>query len=376
MELAHARGVVHRDLKPANVFLHRPGSGALVPKVLDFGISKIVGGKAPEIALTNTTAILGSPSYMSPEQMTPEAELDARSDIHALGVLLWELLTGRAPFLSTSYNLLVVEIIRGPRPKLRDVMPAASRDLAAIVERAFAIEATERFESAAALASALELELAKLSGGVLAGRGAADTVLGALDLSSNAPPPVHGSTTVPLSFDPASKLSPTLRSEDGLNRRDVAAVSFADTEVAAGGARVAPRGAAVSAERATTAKASSMPFRVGGGLVLAAAAAGVLVVAMRRAPKAPEPLGPEPATSPAAVVSAPTAAPSVAIALPAPVIATAAPPIAASASAPVPPPAPVPRAPAPASTPKKTPRATPAASATAAPRPRIDQSGL
>ncbi len=136
LELAHAKGIVHRDLKPANVFLHRPGSGAIEPKVLDFGISKVVSPKSPEIALTNTSAILGSPIYMSPEQMSFEGGLDARSDVHALGVLLWELLTGNAPFVSTSYNLLVVEIMRGPRPKLRDAMPAASRSRSRrIVER-------------------------------------------------------------------------------------------------------------------------------------------------------------------------------------------------------------------------------------------------
>jgi serine/threonine protein kinase len=273
LELAHAKGIIHRDLKPANVFLHRLGSGAIEPKVLDFGISKVVGTKSPEIALTNTAAILGSPIYMSPEQMSSETGLDARSDVHALGVLLWELLTGDAPFAATSYNLLVVEIMRGPRPKLRDVMPSASRALATILDRAFAIERSDRFASAAKLADALDTELTVLGGGVLGGRTAAVDVLGGLDLSSNAPPPMHSTTTEPLSVDPASFLSPSSHSAQSADRAGRAsATSFADTQVAtiAESAPRAPPVGAVSAlndsPRGPRERKSSTPFRVGIGI--------------------------------------------------------------------------------------------------------------
>jgi serine/threonine protein kinase len=320
LHLAHGKGVVHRDIKPANVFLHRPGSGAIVPKVLDFGISKVIGARSPDVALTNTAAILGSPIYMSPEQMDAGGPLDARSDVHALGVLLWELLTGKPPFASTSYNLLVVEIMRGPRPRLRDEMPGASAALAAAVERSFAIEARDRFASAAGLADALDVELAKLGGGVLAGRGAAVEFLSALDLGSDHPPPVNGTTTVPLSVDPASPRSPAAVTGKELPR--ASATSFADTEIAASGGAPTPAtqpAAAASTGGSRGATSRSRFPRVGVGVALALALVGILALTMssrkesnpsREAARA-EP----PASAPAAAVPL-TATPSPAAAAP------------------------------------------------------------
>jgi serine/threonine protein kinase len=381
--LAHSKGIIHRDLKPANVFLHRPGTGALQPKVLDFGISKIIDRTTPQIALTSTAAFLGSPLYMSPEQMGGEVELDARSDVHALGVLLWECLTGRAPFNATSYNLLVVEIMKGPRPKLRDVMPSASSELGLILDRSFAIDPSHRFASAAELADAIEALLAHLGGGVLSARTAALDVLGSLDLASKPPPSPQSSTTGPLSVDPhdpaktdktqLSAQSPVTGSGPTTSPRS-SATSFAETEVAAGIEPRARRAEAVSEVREPPAPARSKRAmaRIAGAALAVAVVAGAVAVVKYRGGDPRTPVVHEPASSfsgaaaiapvpPTPPVASSAAAPSAA---PVPSVAVAAPSASASAAAP-----PVHAAPTRRSAPR------PAASATVS-RPRIDQSGL
>lgn len=196
LALAHDKGIVHRDLKPANIFLHRPGTGAIVPKVLDFGISKIAGASgaagAPELSsgLTQTGAVLGSPLYMSPEQAASDKTIDGRSDIHALGVVLWECLVGKPPFSADTYNNLVVQIITGDRPRLADTMPTIPARIAAIVERAMARRREERFQSAAELADALDGEIAVLPPSTsITARTAANELFSRLPASSLRPPP-------------------------------------------------------------------------------------------------------------------------------------------------------------------------------------------
>src|SRR6187549_2799480 len=95
---AHSLGLIHRDLKPANLFLtHRPDGSPLV-KVLDFGISKVSSPEAAQLSLTHTQAMMGSPLYMSPEQMRSSKDVDRRADIWSLGIILHELLAGDVPF--------------------------------------------------------------------------------------------------------------------------------------------------------------------------------------------------------------------------------------------------------------------------------------
>ncbi|HEY2509639.1 MAG TPA: serine/threonine-protein kinase, partial [Polyangiaceae bacterium] len=94
LQYAHGLGIIHRDLKPENVFLATEPDGEVIPKVLDFGISKMVRRDSPPITLTGL--ILGTPSYMSPEQLRAET-VDARSDVFSVGILLYECLTGRNP---------------------------------------------------------------------------------------------------------------------------------------------------------------------------------------------------------------------------------------------------------------------------------------
>ena len=164
LALAHDRGIVHRDLKPANIFLHRPGNGALIPKVVDFGISKIIAGPGddPALSLTRTGAMLGSPMYMSPEQAASDKTLDARSDVHALGVVTWECLVGKTPYVATTFTSLMVEIVTGSRPLLRASMPDAPASVEALLAKAFAVDRDARFANAGEFAAAIVHVLAQL----------------------------------------------------------------------------------------------------------------------------------------------------------------------------------------------------------------------
>lgn len=151
---AHARGLVHRDVKPANVFLHRASSGAIVPKLLDFGIAKVLG-EGPRRHATTTGLILGSPAYMSPEQAAG-LDVDPRSDVWALGVVLYRALSGSLPFDGNGLTAILLAIVSHEPAPLRSIDPTLSPDLEAIVARCLARERDDRWPSANALADALE----------------------------------------------------------------------------------------------------------------------------------------------------------------------------------------------------------------------------
>ncbi len=163
--LAHARGVVHRDLKPANIFLHRAPTGETVTKVLDFGISKVLDAS---IKATSTGAIMGSPAYMSPEQAGGRGAIDARADIFALGVILFEGLSGRLPFMAPNSNALMVDLATKDAPSLRQILPGVSQEVAALVDACTKRSTAERLGSAIALADALDRILAGPSPAVAA----------------------------------------------------------------------------------------------------------------------------------------------------------------------------------------------------------------
>ncbi len=123
---AHAGGIVHRDLKPANLFLARKDDGSVVVKVLDFGISKITRHEpsaeiTEEKALTSANTMLGSPLYMSPEQMKASGDVDARTDIWSLGVILYELVSGKSPFDAATIPMICANVLSMPPPKLEIV---------------------------------------------------------------------------------------------------------------------------------------------------------------------------------------------------------------------------------------------------------------
>jgi serine/threonine-protein kinase len=124
---AHARGIIHRDLKPSNLFLARRPDGSVVVKVHDFGISKANAqsplGQTPG-ALTSSKAMLGSPLYMSPEQLRSSKSVDARADIWAFGIIMFELMTGTLPFLGENLGELFAAILRP-----RDACPKRAIDM-------------------------------------------------------------------------------------------------------------------------------------------------------------------------------------------------------------------------------------------------------
>ncbi len=242
LEAAHAAGLVHRDLKPANVFLHRPGTGAIVPKVLDFGISKWKR-EEPGRALTQTGSVLGSPLYMSPEQAASDKTIDARSDVHALGVLLWECLVGKPPFLAATYNTLVVEIMTGARPRLKDALPDAPAGVARIVERAFARSRDDRYATAAAMADEIDAELARLGlASTLDKRTAAADLFRSLETGA-APPAVPSRPQLvasPPGLPPASPVADTVHAAHAAHAAPVAGAPVASTLASAGGGAASP----------------------------------------------------------------------------------------------------------------------------------------
>ena len=154
---AHALGIVHRDLKPANLFVVRRADGLWSIKVLDFGISKVVAldASGPDANLTRTTAVMGSPLYMPPEQLAASKTVDARADIWALGVILYELITGEAPFAGETLPEVCIKIaIEAPRG-MRDLRADVPQALEAVVLRCLEKERARRYLNVAELALAL-----------------------------------------------------------------------------------------------------------------------------------------------------------------------------------------------------------------------------
>ena len=150
---AHSLGIVHRDLKPANLFLTQRQRREPIIKVLDFGISKSKDASA--LNLTQTSSMMGSPYYMSPEQMKSSRDVDPRSDIWALGIIMFELLTGTPPFEGTTITELVVAVTTGKLPPLRAQRPEVPEGLARVVERCLERDPDRRYADVGALAKAL-----------------------------------------------------------------------------------------------------------------------------------------------------------------------------------------------------------------------------
>jgi serine/threonine-protein kinase len=152
---AHALELVHRDLKPANLFLVRLPGGRTSVKVLDFGISKSTAADDGDAAMTKTTSTVGTPLYMSPEQLRSSKNVDVRADIWSLGVILFELVAGRPPFRAASIAELGAKVLTTEAPDLRTVVPDAPPALAEAVRTCLRRDPRQRFASVADLARAL-----------------------------------------------------------------------------------------------------------------------------------------------------------------------------------------------------------------------------
>ncbi len=157
LSAAHQAGIVHRDLKPDNIFIlqHKAGHRDFV-KIIDFRISKFTAGAA-NFRMTMTGAIMGTPYYMAPEQAKGGKNVDIRSDVYAVGVVMFRALTGQVPFQADSFNELIFKIALSDTPQVQHLVPYVDVGLNAIVQRAMARNTEDRYQNAQQFRDALDL---------------------------------------------------------------------------------------------------------------------------------------------------------------------------------------------------------------------------
>ena len=149
LDYAHRHDIIHRDIKPENILLTRDGDTL----VADFGIARALAGS--EDRLTETGMAVGTPAYMSPEQASGDRQLDARTDIYALGSVLYEMLAGEPPFTGPSAQAVIAKRLSGPAPKVRAVRPSVPETVGLAIDKALAPVPADRFASAAEFGRAL-----------------------------------------------------------------------------------------------------------------------------------------------------------------------------------------------------------------------------
>jgi serine/threonine-protein kinase len=149
----HAHNIVHRDLKPENIFLARDGDGVERVKLLDFGVARLMGDRPQELK-TRSGLTVGTPTYMSPEQATA-SEIDARSDVYTVGVVLFEMLAGAPPFTGAGYGDVMLMHVNDPAPRLSSRRPDVAPWLDQLVARCLEKKPGQRFQSATELGAAL-----------------------------------------------------------------------------------------------------------------------------------------------------------------------------------------------------------------------------
>jgi len=329
---AHAAGLLHRDIKPANIFLcHGEAEDELFVKLLDFGIAKTpnVEGEADLDGQTKTGQVVGTPFYMSPEQVTAQKVVDLRSDLWSLGIVAFEALTGHRPYDGPSFGALAVKIATGEQPRPSAENPALPASVDAWFARACARDPAARFASARELADGL--------------RGAFEGVVSL--------PPVASGGAISDSRPASSGSRPTKPSagSEETDRPSFVLASTVQTDDPTGDpsalARSEPgRAVVASAERTGDSAASSGKAPARGKLVVPVVALAVITLALAAGWMAREHSGSEPAPSTHAAVSvapfasaSPPASTTAPAASQAVVLDDAGP--AASASAPVGPPA-------------------------------------
>jgi serine/threonine-protein kinase len=204
----HEHGMVHRDLKPANIFLRNHPDYPDFVKVLDFGIAKLVAHDRNVQHHTEMGALIGTPAYMSPEQCLGDTHLDHRSDIYSLGVVLFQVLTGRLPFTAETAGRLIMSHVQEVPPSPQAINPSLSAATSAVILRAMAKKPDERFTSMREFRDAV-----LLAGGMHAG---AATVSDEALAHVLTPPPVSLApasatllSTAPTSYSPTPTPRPT-----------------------------------------------------------------------------------------------------------------------------------------------------------------------
>ncbi len=155
LDAAHAEGVVHRDLKSDNIMLEEVGGHQDWAKVLDFGIAKIQEPIGQDPALTAPNIVIGTPQYMSPEQCSQSSNIDKRSDIYSLGIIIFEMLTTQAPFTGASPTAIMMKQLQDAPPSVLDAAPDVPPAVDAVIQRALAKKPEDRFDSAGEFADAL-----------------------------------------------------------------------------------------------------------------------------------------------------------------------------------------------------------------------------
>jgi serine/threonine-protein kinase len=156
---AHAQGVIHRDIKPHNIFLCLDGDGSIREvKVLDFGVSKLTVADAATVGdITLSGNVVGTPEYMAPEQVRAGKEVDHRIDVYSLGVVLYEMLAGRPPYVNQHFSGLMLEIMQQDPPPLSRFRPDVPRRLAGVISRAMRRDPDQRFLDVPSFIQALEM---------------------------------------------------------------------------------------------------------------------------------------------------------------------------------------------------------------------------
>jgi serine/threonine protein kinase len=170
LAVAHKAGIIHRDLKPENIFLADAGDGSDLVKVLDFGIAKLRSAEGSLATSTGTT--FGTAHYMSPEQARAASEVDERTDVWSLGIVLYELLSCRTPFEGEQFLHVIHEILTSEPPALATLRPGLPPALGGVVKRAMAKDVARRFPTVTALAEALSPFAKREAAGRPAARGA------------------------------------------------------------------------------------------------------------------------------------------------------------------------------------------------------------
>ena len=195
---AHAAGIVHRDLKPANLFLTRRHDGETLVKVLDFGISKNLTAVGAQ-GMTSTRAVLGSPEYMSPEQLRTPRGVDARTDIWSIGVILYELLTGRMPFTGDTLPELFLQILEKTPPPVRSIRPDIPPAFEAVIARCMTHDPNGRYANVRELAAELMFFASDQTRAVALARGSSRGLASAAQLAATMPMVSTANTAAPWS---------------------------------------------------------------------------------------------------------------------------------------------------------------------------------